>query len=79
MNELLIKKLISVFLKKDAETIVEDTIIDTSVIQGSVLFHRMIARINDLLKIEIENYEKIHTYRDLFSFFFPKVHSNVEE
>ena len=67
MNELLIKKVISVFLKKDPETIVEDTIIDTSVIQGSVLFHRMIARINDLLKIEIENYEKIHTYRDLLN------------
>ena len=67
MNELQIKKIISVFIKKDPKTIVEDTIIDTSVIQGSVLFHRMIARINDLLKIEIENYEKIHTYSDLLN------------
>ena len=67
MNELQIKKIISVFIKKDSKTIVEDTIIDTSVIQGSVLFHRMIARINDLLKIEIENYAKIHTYGDLLN------------
>ena len=42
-----------------------DTMIDTSVIQGSVLFHRMIARINDSLNIEIENYDKIHTFQDL--------------
>ena len=67
MNDVQIKKIISVFLKTDPNTIVRDTIIDTTVIQGSILFHRMIARINDYLKIEIENYEKIHTYEDLLN------------
>ena len=65
MSDLIIKKIVSVFLKTQPDKIMNDTIIDTSVIQGSVLFHRMIARINDQLNIEIENYDKIHTFQDL--------------
>ena len=65
MSDLIIKKIVSVFLKTKPNKITHDTIIDTSVIQGSVLFHRMIARINDFLNIEIENYDKIHTFQDL--------------
>ena len=65
MSDQIIKKIVSVFLKTQPDKIMNDTIIDTSVIQGSVLFHRMIARINDNLNIEIENYDKIHTFQDL--------------
>ena len=65
MSDLKIKKIVSVFLKTKPNKITNDTIIDTSVIQGSVLFHRMIARINDYWNIEIENYDKIHTFQDL--------------
>ncbi len=65
MSDLIIKKIVSVFLKTKPNKITNDTIIDTSVIQGSVLFHRMIARINDYCNIEIENYDKIHTFQDL--------------
>ncbi len=67
MSDIIIKKIVSVFLKTQPDKIMNDTIIDTSVIQGSVLFHRMIARINDNLNIEIENYDKIHTFQDLLN------------
>ena len=65
MSNQKIKKIVSVFLKTQPDKIMNDTVIDTSVIQGSVLFHRMIARINDSMNIEIENYDKIHTFQDL--------------
>ena len=64
MSDQIVKKIVSVFLKTQPDKIMNDTMIDTS-IQGSVLFHRMIARINDSLNIEIENYDKIHTFQDL--------------
>ena len=65
MNEEILKKIISVFIKKPASIINEETLIDNSAIQGSVLFHRMISRINDHFQIEIQQYSKIKTYEDI--------------
>jgi hypothetical protein len=64
-NEL--KTVLAKFLKINKDQINEDTVIDSSVVQGSVLFHRMISRINDLYDIEILNYSSIKTYKDLIS------------
>ena len=61
----MLKKIVSVFIKTTPEHINKDTLIDNSVIQGSVLFHRMISRINDYFDVEIENYNKLKTYSDL--------------
>tara|TARA_Y100001958_G_C20699882_1_gene206464 strand:- start:108 stop:329 length:222 start_codon:yes stop_codon:yes gene_type:complete len=65
MNDKMLKKIVSVFLKIDPSEIEDSTIIDNSVIQGSVLFHRMISRINDYYNIELESYEKLKTFSDL--------------
>ena len=65
MNEITLKKIVSIFLKTNPQNICSSSIIDNSVIQGSILFHRMISRINDYYKIEISNYETIKTYGDL--------------
>lgn len=64
-NEL--KSILAKFLKINKDQINDGTAIDSSVIQGSVLFHRMISRINDLYNIEILNYSLIKTYKDLIS------------
>ena len=78
MNEDMLKKIVSVFIKKPPETINNDTVIDSSVIQGSVLFHRMISRINDYYKIEIDNNGEIKNYKDLFSIIKQKLEKTVE-
>ena len=62
-----IKLIISKFLKINESEINDETIIDSSVVKGSVLFHRMISRINDLFNVEITNYSSIKTYKDLIS------------
>ena len=77
MNEDMLKKIVSVFIKKPPETINNDTVIDSSVIQGSVLFHRMISRINDFYKIEIDNYGEIKNYQDLFKIIKQKLGETV--
>ena len=78
MNEDMLKKIVSVFIKKPPETINNDTVIDSSVIQGSVLFHRMISRINDFYKIEIDNYLEINNYEDLLKIIKQKLGETVE-
>lgn len=76
MNEDMLKKIVSVFIKKAPNTIGAETIIDNSVIQGSVLFHRMISRINDFYKIEIDNYENIVSYETLLKIIKEKLETN---
>ena len=61
----MLKKIVSVFLKNDPQEINDNTVIDNSAIRGSVLFHRMISRINDYYDVELEHYEKIKTFSDL--------------
>jgi len=65
MHENKLKNIISKFVKLPPESIIEETIIDSSVLKGSVLFHRMISRVNDLYDIQIENYNQINSYKDL--------------
>tara|TARA_Y100001970_G_scaffold261823_1_gene345326 strand:- start:318 stop:542 length:225 start_codon:yes stop_codon:yes gene_type:complete len=65
MKEEMLKKIVSTFIKCSPDSIEVDTIIDNSVIQGSILFHRMISRINTYYGIEIEDYTNIKTYSDL--------------
>tara|TARA_Y100001935_G_C17142386_1_gene426247 strand:- start:237 stop:461 length:225 start_codon:yes stop_codon:yes gene_type:complete len=60
-----LKEIISIFLKVNPDKIDDKTIIDTTAIEGSVLFHRMISRVNRLYSIEIEDYSEIHTFEDL--------------
>ena len=62
-----LKSVLAKFLKINKDQINEDTVIDSSVVQGSVLFHRMISRVNDLYDIEILNYSSLKTYKDLIS------------
>ena len=62
-----LKSVLAKFLKLEIDQITDDTIIDSSVVQGSVLFHRMISRVNDLYNIEIINYTSLKTYKDLIS------------
>ncbi len=62
-----LKSILAKFLKMTESEINNDTVIDSSVVKGSVLFHRMISRINDLYNIEIINYSSIKTYKDLNS------------
>ena len=57
--------IISKFLKIPKNEINNQTIIDSSAVRGSVLFHRMISRINDLFDVEIINYSNIKTYKDV--------------
>ncbi len=78
MNEAMLKKIVSVFIKKPINTIQNDTIIDNSVIQGSVLFHRMISRINDFYDIEIENYGDIGNYSNLLRIVQQKLDLHIE-
>ena len=62
-----LKSILAKFLKINKDQINDGTAIDSSVLQGSVLFHRMISRVNDLYNIEILNYSLIKTYKDLIS------------
>ena len=78
MNENMIKKIVSKFIKKGPETINNDTIIDSSIIQGSILFHRMISRINDIYEIEIDNYGDIKKYKHLLMIVKKKVKDKIE-
>jgi len=64
MDETNLKKIVGLFLKVNPNEINDVTIIDTSVLQGSVLFHRMISKINDLFHINLVG-GNIHTYSDL--------------
>jgi len=59
-----IKKIISVFLKTQPNLINENTIIDRTVIQGSILIHRMYAEI-EKSGYKIHDYSKIHTFGDI--------------
>jgi hypothetical protein len=62
-----LKSVLAKFLKINKDQINDDTVIDSSVVKGSVLFHRMISRVNDLYNIEIVNYSSLKTYKDLIS------------
>lgn len=76
MNEDILKEIVSVFIKRPSETIDKDTAIDSSSIQGSVLFHRMISRINDSYQIEIDNYGEINNYENLCKIIKKKLKEN---
>ena len=65
MNENDVKNIIAKFLKVNSNSITDETIVDSSVLKGSVLFHRMISRINDICNIEIKDYSSIITYSDI--------------
>ena len=65
MEENKIKIIIGKFLKVSPDYITEDTIVDSSVLKGSVLFHRMISRINDACNVEIKDYATIKSYADI--------------
>ena len=64
MNENNLKKIIGLFIKKSITEIGEDIIIDNSVLQGSVLFHRMISKVNSTYEVNITG-ENVKTYGDL--------------
>lgn len=70
-NNTEIKNVISTFIKKPANEISEKTVIDKTVVQGSILIHRMYAEIADL-GFEIDNYNDIKTFSDLLK----KINSN---
>ena len=67
MDELGLKKIISKFLFCKPEDINENTIIDVSVIKGSVLILRMYSRLNEFLGLEINDFKYIVTYGDLLN------------
>ena len=60
-----LKKILSKFLRISPDEINDETIIDSSVMKGSVLFHRMISRVNELYQIEIMDYSSIKTFQNL--------------
>jgi len=59
-----IKNIISTFIKIPVDNISENTIIDKTVVQGSILIHRMYAEIADI-GYNIENYNNIRSFADL--------------
>ena len=59
-----IKKTISLFLNTEVQNINDNTLIDNSVIQGSVKIHMMYADLADK-GIKIENYSSIKTFGNL--------------
>jgi len=78
MNENKIREIVSTFLKVDQSEIVKETMVDESVIQGSVLFTRMIS----LLKAEglnIEDETSIHTFNDLLVCNYSSLNSIPED
>lgn len=61
-----IKNIISVFLNISEDNIINDTVIDRSVIQGSIKIHRMYSAIAKLgYLIELEDYIRIKTFGEL--------------
>jgi len=64
MKEL--KKIISLFTKIEAGKINNNTLIDKSAIQGSIMIHRMYSEINKLGYL-IDDYQNIKTYGELIS------------
>ena len=65
MNYEMLKNIVSVFLKTKPADINDKTPLNNSVIQGSILFHRMISRVNEFYKIEIDGYDEINIFKDL--------------
>ena len=65
MNENDVKIIVAKFLKVSSNSITGETIVDSSVLKGSVLFHRMISRINDICNVELKDYSSIRTYSDI--------------
>lgn len=63
-NNTEIKNVISTFIKKPANEISEKTVIDKTVVQGSILIHRMYAEIAEL-GYNVENYTDIKTFGQL--------------
>jgi len=61
-----IKKIIAVFLQKEPSEISSSTLINTSVIPGSILIHRMYRELS-LAGFPIENYTAINTYGELLN------------
>jgi len=61
-----LKELIANFIKKSATEINENTIIDKSVIQGSILIHRMYAEVTEL-GYKVSDYTNIKTFGQLLS------------
>src|SRR5208283_2692594 len=60
-----IQKIVATFLKTDDRLIKPDTIIDRSVIKGSIMIHRMYAAITRELKCGIKDYGQIKTFAQL--------------
>ncbi len=61
-----IKKIISKFINKDILEITDETIIDKSVINGSILVHRLYSELNKI-GVEVHDYKTIRTFGDLLS------------
>lgn len=59
-----LKKIISVFIKQPIDKINENTIIDKSVIQGSIMIHRMYSKISEI-GFPVSDYSEIITYGQL--------------
>jgi hypothetical protein len=66
MNEMKIKKIVGTFLRIKPNDISEETIIDATVLQGSVLFARMISKVNALCETDLDGLN-VHTYGDLIN------------
>jgi hypothetical protein len=65
MKENDVKVIVAKFLRINSDSINDETIVDSSVLKGSVLFHRMISRINDICNVEIKDYSSIRTYSNI--------------
>lgn len=61
-----LKKIIAVFIKDDPESISDNTLINSKVIPGSILLHRMYAAINKA-GYNVKNYSNINTYGELIA------------
>jgi phosphopantetheine--protein transferase-like protein len=72
-----LKKIISVFIKKDPESISNDTLINNKAISGSILIHRMYAAINKAGYM-VTNYSDIATYGELIYFINNKKVNDVD-
>ena len=72
-----LKNIISTFIKQPVSAIENETVIDKTIVQGSILIHRMYAEITDI-GFEIENYNEIKTFSDLLNKINPDNISSVE-
>jgi hypothetical protein len=66
LEEIKIKSIISRFLRTPLESIEHSTVIDKSVFQGSVIFARMISKINEECKSNVDG-NNFRTYNDLLA------------